>query len=190
MRDASLATCKVFVGIKVPEATANILSAFSRTSLVKTGDVRWSDPDDLHITLEFIGEIPAISVPTLMVKLRGVRCLQFEVHILGADIFQDARVLVVDIERSDELISLQTTVVDVLSVGNSLGDRRAYRPHITVGRWSSSTLIAETHLESLKKQLNQCCKEPGINRFFVDEFIFYETVLGHYRILEKFSLRR
>jgi 2'-5' RNA ligase len=97
--------------------------------------------------------------------------------------------LVADIERSDELISLQTTVIEVLSVGNSLADRRAYRPHVTVGRWSPSALIAETHLESLKNQLNQRCKEPGTNRFFVDEFILYETILGRYRILEKFSLQ-
>jgi 2'-5' RNA ligase len=152
--------------------------------------MRWSDPDDLHVTLEFIGEIPAIRIPSLIVKLRGVRCKHFEVHISGAEIFQDARVLVADIERSDELISLQTSVVKAVSVGNSLGDRRAYRPHITLGRWSPSALVAETPLESLKRQLSQYCNEPGINRFIVDEFILYETVSGHYRILEKFTLRR
>jgi 2'-5' RNA ligase len=189
MSDASSATRKVFVGIKVPEATTSLLHGFSRTSLVETGGIRWSNPDDLHITLEFLGEVSATKIADLIMKLKGVRCPPFEAKISGAEIFRDARVLVADIERSHELISLQTTVVDVLSVGNSLADRTAYRPHITVGRWSPSALIAETHLESLKNQLNQYCKEPGTNRFFVDEFILYETVAGRYRILERFSLQ-
>ena len=190
MSGTPLATRKIFVGIKIPEVTANSLSAFGRSSLVKDGGLRWLDPDDLHITLEFIGETPAMRVPSLMMKLRGVGGPQFEVHISGADIFRDAGVLVVDIEQSDGLISLQTSIVQVLSGESSLADRRPYRPHITVGRWSPSAPIAETHLESLKRQLSQSCKESGIHSFPVEEFVLYETVSGHYRILEKFSLHR
>lgn len=122
MTEVASLTRKVFVGIKVPLSLARLLTDFRRTRLIDDEGMRWSDPNDLHITLKFIGAADATTITQILGKLASIHSARFEVYLSGADIFQNVGVLVVDMQRDVELMSLQSTIAAALS-GDEVSSR-------------------------------------------------------------------
>ncbi len=188
MTEVASPTRKVFVGIKVPLSLARLLTDFRRTRLIDDESIRWSDPNDLHITLKFIGAIATTTITQIIGKLRNIHSPRFEASLAGADVFQDAGVLVVDIHNAPELLSLQATIAEVLSIGGELSNDRAYRAHVTLARWSTTTTSQPGNHDLMRIRLDEYCKALSAQSFVVEEIILYETASAHYRVLEEFKL--
>ena len=95
------------------------------------------------MTLAFFGEVPEATVPALAAAV-GDALAVVDVHLrlAGAGTFPakgDPRVLWVGVDGDvEELAELAAAAADA---GRSVGvpiERRAYRPHVTVGRWPHS----------------------------------------------------
>jgi 2'-5' RNA ligase len=95
------------------------------------------------VTLAFFGEVPEARVPVLTDALTGVLGeVQVHLRLAGAGTFPekgDPRVLWVGVDGDvEKLAGLAGVAADA---GRSAGiavDRRAYRPHVTIGRWAHS----------------------------------------------------
>ena len=94
------------------------------------------------MTLAFFGEVPEATVPALTAAV-GDALAVAEVHLrlAGAGTFPakgDPRVLWVGVDGDvEELAELAAAAAEA---GRSVGvpiERRAYRPHVTVGRWAA-----------------------------------------------------
>ncbi|MGB7267417.1 MAG: RNA 2',3'-cyclic phosphodiesterase [Terracidiphilus sp.] len=179
---------KLFVGIKVPLTLAHQLADFPRTRLIYDEGIRWSDPNDLHITLKFIGSVTTTTATQLIGKLRTTYSPRLEACILGADIFQDAGVLVVDVHNSPELLLLQATVAEALGIDRRWQNDRVYRPHITLAHWNATATSQQSIHDLMRTQLDEYCSALPVKSFPVREIVLYETVSGHYRIVEEFRL--
>lgn len=95
------------------------------------------------MTLAFFGAVPEATVPALTAAV-GDALAVAEVHLrlTGAGTFPakgDPRVLWVGVDGDvEELAELAAAAAEA---GRSVGvpiERRAYRPHVTVGRWAHS----------------------------------------------------
>jgi 2'-5' RNA ligase len=126
-----------------PEPALDHLGGALRRLRDRPGAPRWVGRDLQHVTLAFFGEVPADRVPALTATL-GSTLAEVEVHLrlAGAGTFPvkgDPRVLWVGVDGDvEELAGLATAAA---GAGRSVGievDRRAYRPHVTVGRWPFS----------------------------------------------------
>jgi 2'-5' RNA ligase len=188
MTEVASPTRKVFVGIKVPLTLARQLADFPRTRLISDEGIRWSDPSDLHITLKFIGSVSTTTITQLIGKLRTIYSPYLEACISGADIFQDAGVLVVDIHNSPELLLLQATVAKALSIDRRWQNDRVYRAHVTLARWNATVISQQSNHDLMRTQLDEYCSALPVKSFPVREIVLYETFSGHYRIVEEFSL--
>jgi 2'-5' RNA ligase len=102
-------------------------------------EIRWLEPANLHVTLWFIGEIPAAAVDPLAAALHapfagGV----FELRFAGFGAFPESgspRVIWLGIERGrTELVSLYAQVRDRLGPLGYEPERRPFAPHLTVAR--------------------------------------------------------
>jgi 2'-5' RNA ligase len=188
MTDIASPTRKVFVGIKVPMSLAQLMADFRRTQSIDDEDIRWADSNDLHITVKFIGSVPATTIAPIIDKLKGISSPCFEVRISGADIFQDAGVLIVDIQGTPELLSLQAAVAEALRTDLGCQNDRIYRAHVTLARWNTTATSQQSIHNLMRTQLDEYCRALPVKSFPVREIILYETVSRHYRIVEEFRL--
>lgn len=109
----------------------------------RPGAPRWVGRELRHVTLAFYGEVPESQIPSLTGAL-GAAVARVDVHLrlAGAGTFPargDPRVLWVGVDGDVE--ELAATAAAAADAGRSAGvpvERRAYRPHVTVGRWAYS----------------------------------------------------
>lgn len=130
---------RLFVAV-VPPPVVREEALRGARSLPWEGNVRWLPPENVHLTLKFLGEIPETEIPALTPAL-GAACAEhaaFELALSGAGAFPSkkrARVLWVGVgEGSQALRELAGTVEEALASLGFAREKRPFHPHATVGR--------------------------------------------------------
>lgn len=105
---------------------------------------RWVGRDAQHVTLAFFGEVPSGQVAELTAAVgAAVGTPALHLRLAGAGTFPERgapRVLWVGVDGDvPELAALAGAVADAARAVGVPVDRRPYRPHLTVGRWSTPT---------------------------------------------------
>ena len=98
---------------------------------------RWTEPENLHLTLRFIGEVPEDQAMDIDAALAEVRAPAFPLILDGVGVFgsaRRARVLWAGVERSEALAHLQAKVESALVRCGLPADERKFSPHITQPR--------------------------------------------------------
>ena len=95
------------------------------------------------MTVAFFGEVPEAKVPALAAALGGaLAVVGVHLRLAGAGTFPakgDPRVLWVGVDGDVEVLAeLATAAADAGQAVGVAMERRAYHPHVTVGRWSHS----------------------------------------------------
>jgi len=134
---------RLFVAIPVPEPVrkemARVQDKFR--PLAAPDDVRWVNPQQLHLTLKFLGHVPADAVETVKAALTdacaGMRSLRL--HAKGIGFFPNVRsprVIWVGLENHDQtLANLQRRVEQALTPFTENPAEERFRPHVTLGRF-------------------------------------------------------
>ena len=138
--------------------------------------LRWTKPENLHLTLKFIGEYPEGEMGTLEEALRGVVWPgEFEVKVRGLGFFPNARaprVIWAGVEAGPELGQLARRVDRALWKLGVPPERKAYAPHLTLARIEDRTPLSKLH-EAIKALNSQ---EFGV--FRPDRFYLYWSQPG------------
>jgi 2'-5' RNA ligase len=163
--DSSTRKLRLFVAITVPDTVRpELLRVQSELQpLVPRGTVRWTKPQQFHLTLRFLGDIPFQHVAGLQTSLRAVCVGIHPLHLLaqGVGFFPNARsprVIWVGIhDRENRLLTLQQKVestVQPYTTGPG-GDR--FAGHITLGRCQDANKLNVkeliNHAGSMKNRL-------------------------------------
>lgn len=101
---------------------------------------RWVSPENLHLTLRFLGRIDQHGIPDLYEAI--VHALQeqatFSLRVQGLGCFpHPARPRVLWMGIHDPTLALQNTHIQLTEALSNLGfptDNRPFRPHLTLGR--------------------------------------------------------
>ena len=135
-----MANIRTFIGVKASDrVTRNAASVVSRLA-AKCDGYRWVDPGNLHVTLNFVGDVVDIEVPELckLVKEALLPFEPFEMSLHGVSGFSSAsepRVLWMGVdEGSDSLVALNAALSNVLYQWGVNKERNEYVPHMTLGR--------------------------------------------------------
>jgi 2'-5' RNA ligase len=187
MKDpARPATRRVFVGIRVPAELAGLVADFGRANFLRAPGVRWTDPNDLHITLKFLGGVQAAVLEDVANRLAEIRMRPFKVSLAGAGFFEAAGVLFAEVLRTAELHSLQESVERAMIGSGIARDERPYRPHITLARRIGKRRISIPR--GLVTRLDGFCKDLPERSFSAQRIILYESAAGHYQPLREYDL--
>ncbi len=133
-------TTRTFIAVEVGSpARESILRLIKQLSTELDG-VRWTQPDQLHLTLKFLGDIDNRELPEICNQMRaacaGVE--PFNVALTGLGAFpknKPPRVLWVGIaEGGPQLSVLHERLELSLSQLGAPAEGRAYSPHLTLGR--------------------------------------------------------
>jgi 2'-5' RNA ligase len=124
---------RLFVAIALPEDLRARLSELQQG----VPAARWVDPDNLHLTLRFIGEADGGQAQDLDAALIQVRAAHFEVTLAGVDCFgrgRKSRALWVGVTPAPELDRLQRRVEQAVQAAGFEPEGRKFKPHVTLAR--------------------------------------------------------
>ena len=125
---------RLFVAIALPEDLRARLSELQQG----VPAARWVDPDNLHLTLRFIGEADGVQAQDLDAALTQVRAERFDVALTGIDCFgrgRKSRALWAGIAPCPGLDRLRRKVEQAARAAGFAPERRKFRPHVTLARF-------------------------------------------------------
>ena len=130
-----------FIAIPVPRSGIEVLErAVKRLDSEIGGQVRWVRPRGIHLTLKFMGDIPASTLERVLEALPQVTASfsLFEILMSGLGVFPNPRrprVLWAGLDG--DLATLSALQIAVDQAVEKLGlpkDDRPFSPHLTLGR--------------------------------------------------------
>lgn len=137
---------RCFISVELPSAIKQDVSAVANALRKSDADIKWITPENLHITLKFLGNTEESLVPDIIVLLRKKLSPYppFYIRITGAGCFPDKRhpkILWAGVEDSDSLQSLQEAIEDAMAGLGYPREKKAFSPHLTLGRVRSQKRI-------------------------------------------------
>lgn len=131
-------TKRLFVALALPEVVRGELAAIMKP----LGEMRWSAPANLHLTLRFIGDCDRERQAAMAEALARVRVEPFVLPVEGLGVFPTrgpAKVLWAGLGRAHtRLFQLRKQVDEALLSVDLTLDVHNFQPHITLGRLSDA----------------------------------------------------
>jgi len=140
--DSSTAPLRLFVAISIPEPVRDEIIHGQRElqPLAPRGAVRWTRPDQFHLTLRFLGDVPADGVEDLK-KSVGAVCRNawpLSLRAEGVGFFpnpRSPRVIWVGInDREGRLVDLQKQIEAAVGPFSPEPGEKNFTGHATLGR--------------------------------------------------------
>jgi len=163
---------RLFAGLTIPKAHRQQLASIQ--SGVK--DARWISPENLHVTLRYIGEVDEDVAAELAAALNEVAAEPFEITLKGVGTFGSpphSLWVGVNDKPTGALNHLQMNVESVLVRAGLDPEGRKFTPHVTLVRFRRSVNQARLaqHLSTHAGFV--------LPPFEVQGFTLYQSHLGH-----------
>lgn len=183
---------RVFFAIDLPEPVKEKLSAFIGTLKKKsrTHGIRWTRPENLHITLQFLAETQAEDLQALISNVRARMegaVKRSELKLGSLRLFPNPyrpRVIVLDMVSQDELVTLSRLIGEGLKDSHYEIENRPFRAHLTLGRIKQPQGINLSFLSE--------CEIPEFEALTVDEVVLFRSEPqpegSKYTVMEKLAL--
>lgn len=171
------ATLRAFVAADIPSAAVALLGDLQDALRRYRFPVRWVNPAGIHLTLKFLGDIPAADVVPVAAALSeaAAAASPMSLGIRGVGIFpglKNPRVIWAGLCGDTEaLFRLQAAVEARLDGLGYARERRPFKAHLTLGRFNGS-VVAGRLADAL-----QACTGFGSDPFAVDTATLYQSEL-------------
>lgn len=132
---------RCFISIELESSIKNNINDFilqNNLSKIFSG-VRWIKPDNLHITLAFLGDISADRISDVKKILTKIapNHMPFSIDLSDLGFFpnlKNPRVLWIGIKEQPNLLKLKDDIDRRLDAFNISYDKKPFSPHLTIGR--------------------------------------------------------
>lgn len=174
---------RLFVALPVPPSAVRDLTGLPRKGL---SAARWTHPEDMHITLRFLGDLAEPDLDALAAALGRVRRPVFHIEVRGLGIFGNARQAVVHakVESARRVTTLCADITDALMpLGFDFG-MRPFVPHVTLARADSQREAGEW----CKKHEKSVACSWRADRFCLMRSAPPDGEGRHYTVLNEFFL--
>ncbi len=164
---------RAFVAVPLPEPVVRTLVA-AQAGLPAGRPV---PPENLHITVAFLGEHPEPLIEDVHLALDNIRAPAFELTLDGLGLFggDKPRVLYAEVQPEPMLAHLREKVLQAARGAGIRMDRARYNPHVTLARFNNGLKG-----EDAEKMRNFTVRRMALKAgpFEVDEFHLYRSNLG------------
>lgn len=135
---------RLFVALEIPSTVRENLAELLAVLRTVSPQTRWVRPENLHVTLKFIGEVPEEKLVSIRAALAQVRSEQsVTLDFRGLGFFPNEihpRVFWVGIEASPNLKSLAADIEKTMETLGIPKEQRQFSPHLTLARFESQRL--------------------------------------------------
>jgi RNA 2',3'-cyclic 3'-phosphodiesterase len=135
---------RLFVALEIPSTVRNNLAEFVKQLRALAAQPRWVRPENLHVTLKFIGEVLPEKLGAIRAALAGVRSESaVRIDFRGLGFFPEEtrpRVFWVGMNASPNLKTLATDIDDATQKLGIPREQRPFLPHLTLARFEPPRL--------------------------------------------------
>lgn len=161
---------RLFVALDLPESAKSTLIRLCHG----VPGAKWRRPDQLHLTLRFIGEVDGAMARDIADALGRIEAPAFDLNIRGVGHFGDARrlrVLWAGVDPQPALKRLQSKVARALQEVGLEAEHRKFHPHITLARLQGARMDDITRFECISGGY-------GAVPVTIDSFVLYSSYLS------------
>jgi RNA 2',3'-cyclic 3'-phosphodiesterase len=167
---------RLFLGLPIPPELAQALTRLTQAIELPKG--RRTAPENLHLTLVFLGEVAGPTLQPIEQELSELHFAPFPLKIASLNTFPRVGVLFAEVEPTRPLLHLQAKVAASMARCGFVPEDRPYHPHITLARFHGP----------LRLNKSQQALPPSLQRSFrADTVNLYRSNLtptgAHYEIL-------
>ena len=130
---------RLFVALETPAAVRENLADLLKSLRAVSPQTRWVRPENLHVTLKFIGEVPETRLAAIRSAIAGVRSDQpVTLDFRGLGFFpndEHPRVFWVGIAASQNLKSVAADIDKAMEKLGIPREQRPFSPHLTLARF-------------------------------------------------------
>ncbi len=125
---------RLFVALALPPPVREALAVLAQP----LPGVTWTRPDQLHVTLRFLGEVPGKKIDAITTRLASIQVAAFVLPLEGMGTFpphRPPRVAWIGVGSGHpRLFQLRQRLDDALLAAGVQFDLRAFHPHVTLAR--------------------------------------------------------
>jgi 2'-5' RNA ligase len=133
---------RAFISIHLDPSVLRPLQHFQKKldRILPADTIRWASPDQLHLTLKFLGNVPTEALPDLQQSLAQIASQSIAMGLraegLGAfPSLRNPRVIWVGLEGDlNQLEQLTARIEEAMQPWAEKEEKRGFHPHLTLGR--------------------------------------------------------
>ena len=180
---------RVFIGIPIGHKIKSILPSLKSTVHSSTNIIKWIPPENIHLTLSFLGNISDKDISNIIQTLENcITFKYFKIKIKSTGVFPSPnipKILWIGIGKgADELASLQQHIEKAVRKFKEINPKEIFTPHITIAR-----------IRRLQRKIDVL---PFLNTVYspieldINSICLYESILlpegARYTVLTEFPL--
>lgn len=148
---------RCFIAIAVTDEVKRRAQNLIDKLAASNADVKWMEPDNMHITLSFLGDItPEETITVSRAAMRGAASVpSFDFMMGGAGAFPDVmrpRTMWLGMTQGNEAFcQMQHAIAEELATAGYPETARKYHPHLSLGRIKRHSSHVERLTELLKE---------------------------------------
>ncbi len=181
---------RIFLALPLAEKFLNEIAAHLAAAKDQWTGVKWVEPEQVHVTLHFFGEVEAADIQTIesVITPLAAKCPALELRLQGIGFFPNPhkpRVVWLGVAgKTVPLLRLQSDVESALRSRGFPSEERLFQPHATIGRVKDSSAFRNQSCNVLETRESS----PKL----MERIVMYQSRLTpqgpHYEVLKTFSL--
>ena len=180
---------RLFVGIRLPDEVQQTIAAWTRELREAFLRLRWSLPEQWHVTLQFLGETDEAGFSCVAERLRQIGPNAADIQLEDPGFFERAGVFHISVRLSPSLLALHDAIEQALLPCGFEQEARAFAPHITLARRKGR--VPSPDFARLQKAV-RFMPAAELPSFQAQEFLLYQSFTdpagSRYEVREHFPL--
>lgn len=182
---------RTFIAIELDKKIKDYLRQIQNEIKKSDADVRWVNPDNIHLTLKFLGDTPVEKIDKIIQimtrEVRGLNPLSFTLTSLGC--FPDTskpRVIWMGItDPENQITVLASSLAQALKQIGFKNEKLSFSPHITLGRVKSlkNAKLLSNYIKNYGLSHQECFKQTLNHIALIKSTLTQQG--PHYEILRK-----
>ncbi|MFY9153383.1 MAG: RNA 2',3'-cyclic phosphodiesterase [Prolixibacteraceae bacterium] len=167
---------RLFIGIPIQSPKAfRMTEKWRAGNLFKRSVLKWSSPDNWHVTLIFLGSTPESAIPLLqnLIENSFAALPAFQTELCGVGVFPNSdhpKVLWLGIQDVSSLMASYSKLLELLQENGFPLENKPLKPHLTLGRIKNAT-----NFSAFYSVINKFDK-TNFGTVSIDKVILYESI--------------